>query len=116
MNTINIQIDHPNAKRMEHFLNHVKERLEEIPFVWKSLQGSERMSGACKFMSAGEAPVTITVLFCDSYQDANKIANVNAFPITPHAKWGVNGDLLYVVESNDQDKVSAILGLFAGEE
>ena len=114
-NKITLNIDHPNAKRMEFFLNAVEEDLIEIPFEWKKWKLSDRMSGGCKFISKDKS-LTITVLFCDSYHDANEIAAANDLPYLPKAKWSLNGNLLYLVESDDEGKVREVLGLFAGEE
>jgi hypothetical protein len=116
-NKIILTIDHNNAKRMEYFLNGVEDELKEIAFDWRNLKLADRITAACQFISTTSAsPITIRVFFCDSYSDANEIAKVNSFPYEPKAKWSVNGDLLYIVESQDEEKVSEVLGLFAGEE
>lgn len=116
-NNIKISIEHNNAKRMEYFLNQVEEELSEVHFDWSNWENSKQIHNACKFVSVhSKEPVTICVLFCDSYYDANQIGKANELPCLPTAKWSVNGDVLYFVESNDAEKVSDILGLFAGEE
>ncbi|MDB5255943.1 MAG: hypothetical protein JWM14_638 [Chitinophagaceae bacterium] len=116
-NKITLSVDHNNAKRMEFFLNGVEDELKEVPFDWSNLKLADRMTAACQFIStASSHPITISVFFCDSYSDANEIAKANAFPYQPQAKWSVNGDLLYIVESEDAEKVSEVLGLFAGKE
>ena len=115
-NNINLDIDHSNAKRMEYFLNNVEEHLIEIPFDWQSWHLSDRIEGGYKFRSASDIPVTITALLCDSYEDALAIAKANTLPLLPTAKWSLNGDFLYVVESSDEEKVSEILSFFAGKE
>ncbi len=101
---------------MEFFLNNVEEKLIESPLEWKSLKLAYKISGAKKFISDTEEPITVTVFLCDSYHDANEIAKENSFPDSPKAKWSVNGDLLYIVESADESKVSDILSFFAGKE
>jgi hypothetical protein len=115
-NRISLNIDHPNTKRMEFFLNRVDVQLKEVALDWPSWKLSVHISGGAKFISEGKSPVSITVLLCDSYHAANEIAKANALPASPHARWSVNGDLLYVVESGNTEKVSEILSLFAGEE
>ncbi|HTB52431.1 MAG TPA: hypothetical protein VK718_06640 [Ferruginibacter sp.] len=115
-NNIRLDIDHNNAKRMEFFLNNIEEHLIEIAFDWHSWHLSDRIEGGYKFRSASDKPVTITTLLCDSYEDAIAIAKANALPVLPTAKWGLNGDFLYVVESNDEEKVSEICSFFAGKE
>lgn len=116
-NNIKLSIEHNNAKRMEYFLNKVEEELSEVHFDWRNWKNSKQIHNACKFVSVrSKEPVTICVLFCDSYYDANQIGKANELPCLPTAKWSVNGDVLYFVESNDAEKVSDILGLFAGEE
>ena len=116
-NIILVNTDHPNGKRMAYFLNEVKEELVPAPFEWRSWKKSDRIYDGCRFVSADGADVVkITILFCDSYQDANTIAKENKLPNQPTAKWSVNGDVMYLVEAADADKVTDILGLFAGEE
>ena len=115
-NNIVLNFDHSNVRRLEFFLNHLKEKLIEVPYDWKGLKLVDRMTGGARFESAEDIPVTITVFLCDSYQDATDIARANSFPITPTAKWSINGDILYIVESADEEKVSEILSFFAGEE
>ncbi|WP_018343244.1 hypothetical protein [Cytophaga aurantiaca] len=116
-NKISLSITHNNAKRMEYFLNRVKEELVEVHFDWRNWKNSDQINDGCKFISVeSKEPVTICILFCDSYHDANRIGKANELPCLPTAKWSVNGDVMYFVESNDADKVSDILSLFAGEE
>lgn len=116
-NKISLSIAHNNAKRMEYFLNRVEEELTEVHFDWDNWKNSDEIQGACKFISVdSKEPVTICVLFCNSYYDANQIGKANALPCLPTATWSVNGDVMYFVESTDAHKVSNILGLFAGEE
>lgn len=116
-NKISLQINHANAKRMEYFLNQIKEELVPAPFEWRSWKKSDSIHDGCRFISVDtQQPVKISILFCDSYQDANTIAKENKLPVLPTATWSVNGDVMYLVESADADKVSDILGVFAGEE
>lgn len=102
---------------MEFFLNRVEEELVEAPFEWRNWKNADQIHDGCKFVSVdAKDPVTICILFCDSYHDANEIGKANELPLLPTAKWSINGDVMYFVESNDAHKVSDILGLFAGEE
>ncbi len=102
---------------MEFFLNALEEEVRELPFLWKEMKMSDRISDACRFISvSSQAPLTITIYFCDSYTEAIEIAKANQLPYTPKARWSLNGDLMYVVESEDEKKVANVLGLFAGEE
>src|SRR4051812_12167089 len=109
-------IDHEGARRMEAFIRHIEEPLTEVPFDWKRLPGAEHVHGAIRLLSQAEDPVTIIVFFCNSYSDAEVIANANGFTQLPNARWSQNGSILYFVESLDEEKVSNILGLFAGRE
>jgi len=116
-NNISLNIDHSNATRMEYFLNRVEEALVEVPFEWRNWKNADQIHDGCKFISVdSKEPITICILFCDSYHDANEIAKTNVLPYLPTAKWSVNGDVMYFVESENAEKVSDILGLFAGEE
>ena len=110
-------IDHHDTKRMEYFLNALDEELRESPFDWKEMEMAERLSGACRFVStASKVPFTITIFFCDSYAEALDIAKANFLPNTPKATWSVNGSLMYLVESDDEERLGDILSIFAGRE
>ena len=115
-NNIKLNSKHPETKRLTFFLNAVEEPLTEVPFDWKSWNLLDRVDGAFKFVSKTKQPVTITVLFCDSYHDAGAVAKANKLPTSPTAKWSQNGIIMYFVESQNEEKVNSILSLFAGEE
>jgi hypothetical protein len=115
-NNISLNLKGSSAKRMEFFLNRVNDDLEEVPFNWQGLHLSDKIISGHKFISAGNCLLTITTLLCDSYRDAIEIAKVNSFPVSNKAKWSLNGDFLYIVESSDEGKVSDILSFFAGKE
>ena len=116
-NKISLQhIDHGNTVRMAYFLNQVDEELKEVPYEWKGLKLADRITAALKYVSESEIPVTITVYLCDSYSGGNEVGKANELPYTSKAKWSINGDLMYLVEAEDEEKVSEILSLFAGEE
>ncbi|HEY5823552.1 MAG TPA: hypothetical protein VIT44_04260, partial [Cyclobacteriaceae bacterium] len=107
--------DHPNRDRMEYFLNCVEEKLEQVPLDWRNWELSNDIIGGFKFENDNQS-LTITVIFSNSYAEATEIAKANSLPMLPNAKWSINGDLLYLIESTDKEKVSEILSLFAGEE
>ena len=110
-------IQHHDTRRMAYFLNGLDEELIEIPFDWKEMKMADRLSGACKFISTTSATsVTITVYFCQGYAEALKIGKVNLLPNTPNAKWNVNGSLMYLIETEDGERLSEILSFFAGRE
>jgi hypothetical protein len=114
-NSITLDVNHPDKKRMEHFLNCVDEKLEQVPFDWHNWKRAEDILAAYQLKNSDHS-LTITVIFASSYDDANEIARANSFPVQPNARWSLNGNLLYLVESNDENKVSEILSLFAGKE
>jgi hypothetical protein len=114
-NKITLDVDHPNKTRMEYFLNSVNERLESDLFNWHSLKDANSIVAGYRFRNSDQS-LSITVIFSDSYHVANQIAQANSFPAQPLARWSVNGDVLYLIESTDKDKVDDILGLFAGKE
>ncbi|MDF2457074.1 MAG: hypothetical protein K0R51_3067 [Cytophagaceae bacterium] len=115
-NKITLSIDHNNAKRMAYFLNAVEDELKEIPFDWKNWALADRIVGACKFFSTTtQDPLSISLVFCDSYSDANEIGKANSLAF-PQAKWSVNGDVLFFVACDDKYKGNDVLSLFAGEE
>ena len=55
----------------------------------------------------------ITVIYLNSYDDANLIAKVN---FTKEIRWGQNGLIMYLVESTDKDEIANVMGVFAGRE
>lgn len=114
-NNITLAVNHPDRKRMEYFLNQVEEILEPVPFDFRAWKHADQIVGGFKFKGTTQQ-LTLTVFFTESYHKANAIAKANTLPLLPTAKWSVNGDLLYLVESTDEDTVSTILGIFAGEE
>ncbi len=115
-NKINLTSNHPDVRRAEYFLNSLEEELREVPFQWNALQRSDYIVDGFRFVSDTGIPVTVTVLLCYSYFEANKIGEVNGFSLLPTTKWGVNGDILYYVESGNMDSVDIVCGIFAGEE
>ncbi len=116
-NKITLSIQHNNAKRFEYFLNSINTNLSPAPFEWRSWKRSDLIQDACRFVSADPSvPLTISLVFCDSYHDANEVGKINELSSVPTGKWNVNGDVLYLVESRDAGKVSEILSKFAGEE
>ena len=100
---------------MEYFLNCVDEKLEQAPFDWREWKQATSIDAGYRFKNSNQS-LTITVIFTSSYFEANEIAEANSLPSTPTAKWSVNGDLLYLVESINEETVSDILSIFAGRE
>ncbi|MDB5272946.1 MAG: hypothetical protein JWO58_1313 [Chitinophagaceae bacterium] len=117
-NEISINIEHNDNNRLQSFLRSVKYPLEEVPFDWSSWQYAAHIVGGKKYhTSTLPQPAILTVLLCDSYDDANAIGKANEMLAnSSHARWGLNGSILYFVESEDEDKVSELVSLFAGEE
>jgi len=110
-------INHHNAKRMEFFLNALNDELKEVSFNWNEMKMADLVSAACKFISNTNQPsLTITVYFCNSYFEATEFAQSNHLSNTSNERWSINGDLLYLVKTEDEEKLIDILGLFAGEE
>ena len=110
-------IPHHDTGRWAYFVNGIGEELVEEPIDWKQMKLAERLSGVCKFIStAAGPPLKITLYFCDGYDDALNIAKANLLPDTSGAKWGVNGSVMYLVETENREKLSEILGFFAGKE
>jgi hypothetical protein len=91
----------------------LNEEFEQLPFDWKTLEGSERIVDAVKLANIDKTLV-ITLLFLETYWDADIIAKANS--IAKEARWGCNGSLMYLVESADDDKVSDVVSTFAGRE
>ena len=114
-NNIKLHLNHSNTSQVENFLNIVDERLEQIPFDAKEWSGTDNIIAGYKFRGIDHA-ITITVIFATSYFDANEIGTVNSLAKIPNTNWTVNGSVLYVVESTDEDAVSEMLSHFSGRE
>jgi|GEM_PF-1242377 hypothetical protein len=108
-------INDPNKSRITHFLDSTGEKLSKIEWDYRTLKERDKIVAAYKFGSHDQS-LTITLISATSYHDANRIAEVNAFNEVPHSRWGVNGGILYLAQSGDEDKVSDIVSLFAGKE
>lgn len=113
MKKIKLNIKHPDKVRAEAFLNAINEELEMVPFDWKSLKQSIRIVDAVKMTNANKT-LTITIIFTESYGDADHIAKANSIKNT--TRWGYNGSIMYLVESSDSDKGDNVISTFAGKE
>ena len=113
-NTIRLDIIHPDKSRVEHFLNKVDEDLEQIPFDTGELNGVDDVIAAFKFRVKDQSAFVI-VIFAASYSHATKIESAN-LATRPGIKWTINGDILFGVESTDEDTSSGMLSFFAGRE
>jgi hypothetical protein len=111
--SIQLNTNHSEKDRVEAFLNALNEKLEQLPFNWESLEESGRIEDAVKLTNHNKSLI-ITVIFVKDYWDANLVAKANF--IKDSIRWGQNGSIMFVVESSDQDKISEVLGVFAGKE
>lgn len=111
--TIQLNTNHSEKKRVEAFLRALNEKLEQLPFDWKSLKESSRIDDAVQLTNINKS-LTITVIFVKDYWDANLIAKANF--INDKMQWGQNGSIMYIVKSSDQGKLSEVLSTFAGKE
>ncbi|RAW02543.1 hypothetical protein [Pseudochryseolinea flava] len=114
-NNFALDLDHPNRRRVEFFLNNVDVKLEQVLFGANELKRSDAIVQGFKFKGTDNM-IAITVIFAASYDDANEIGEANAFDEKPNTKWTVNGDVLFVVESIDADRRDEMLSHFAGRE
>jgi hypothetical protein len=101
--------------RARAFLNKLKENLKPIPFDRRTWKETGRIFDAEK-MATPDKSLTVTLIYLNSYEDADVVAKANKLPSKPTARWSVNGPLMYLVESADADRVSHVLGVFSGEE
>lgn len=111
--SIQIHSTHPDKKRAEAFLNSLDLSLEHISYDWKLLKESSRIEDAVQLTNSHRS-LLITILFVESYHDGDIIAKANFSNDT--TRWGMNGSLMYVVESIDSNVVSSVLSAFAGKE
>jgi hypothetical protein len=113
MSTIQLNSNHPDKGRAQVFLNSLNEKLVQIPFDWKSLEESDRISDAVKLTNTNKSLI-ITVIFVRAYADAEIVAKANAIEVP--TRWGQNGSMMFLVECADNDKMADVLGTFAGKE
>jgi hypothetical protein len=113
-NNIVLDINHSEKKRVEYFLNGVEGKLEQIPFDAGELSGVDDIIAGFKFKRQSQSTF-VTVIFATSYFHANEIRMSNSLT-KPDMKWTVNGEILFGVESKDEDVSSEMLSLFAGKE
>ena len=114
MNSIRLDIIHPDKSRVEHFLNNVDEDLEQIPFDARELNGVDDIIAGFKFEVQGRSAFII-VIFATSYSHANEIEAAN-LPARLEINWTINGSILFGVESVDEQVSSDLLSFFAGRE
>jgi len=110
-----LDVNHQQKGRMEVFLNALNEEFKPVYFDWKSLTQSKIIVDGVKLRNTDNS-LTITIIFADSYHDANAVAIANSFPSNDTARWSANGPVMYLVESPDTNKVAEVLSLFAGKE
>jgi hypothetical protein len=114
-NNITLDLNHHNKTRVEYFLNSVDEKLEQIPFNPQDLTHAEDIIAGFKFKGT-DVSILVTVIFARTYFHASEIETANSFRKLPNTGSTINGDILFVVESTDEDVVSNMLGHFAGRE
>ena len=114
-NKFRLDINHRDKARMEAFLGMLNEEFECVPFDWKSWNQADIIVDATKLINTDQSLI-ITILFLESYSAADVLAKANALPSDETARWSVNGAVMYLVESNDRDKVNHVLSIFAGDE
>lgn len=113
-NTIRLDILHPDKSRVEYFLNNVNEDLEQVPFDNHQLRGIDNIIAGFKFKVKGRSAFVV-VIFAESYSHATKIEAANLAK-KPDIKWTINGEILFGIESVDEDASSELLSFFAGRE
>jgi hypothetical protein len=114
INSIHLDIIHPEKARVEHFLKNVDEGLQQIPFDARELSGVDDIIAGFKFSVTGGSAFVI-VIFAASYSNANKIEAANLVT-RPNIKWTINGAILFGVESVDEHVSKEMLSYFAGRE
>ncbi len=106
---------HPNKEAMEWFLNSYEEEFIESKEDWNVLEHQGLIQKGYNFRTKS-SNISVIIIFCKNQQDALIIAEANFPIINGVKKVGVNGGVLFVAEGEDQYKVNAVLGWFAGEE
>jgi|SRR5688572_2245451 hypothetical protein len=114
-NKIILDLNHHDKTRAEYFLNSVDATLEQIPFDVKGLHHAGDSISGFKFKEKDQSTF-VTVIFATSYFHANEIATANSLYKAPNTRCTINGDLLFIVESSDEESIANMLSLFAGRE
>jgi len=102
---IRIEIDHPNAKNAEAFLNSWSE-----PFV------QEKVEGEMYIFRSTVSNLRLVLGFFDDQQDAIEYGKKEFDPISPRHLWSVNGGLLFAITGTDEELVGELASHFAGRE
>jgi hypothetical protein len=104
-NRIIIDIDHPNSRNAEAFLNSWEE-----PFI-------KEENGANRFVYHSTVSKTqVELRFFDSWAEADAYGTKHYNPVSENRMWSLNGAMLFMVTGDDVFKVSSLIGHFAGRE
>ena len=107
--------DHPNKEMMEWFLNNYEEAFIEKREDTGKLENENLIQNIFHFQTK-RSGVSLVLIFCDNGNDALTVGKTNFSSAENNQYFGTNGAVLFVVRGSDNDKVSSVLGFFAGEE
>lgn len=108
---IQLNVEHPNKKQMEWFLNNYEEEFVTHQEHNDSLMGEHLIQEKYYFQTKS-SNILLTLIFCNNQQDALTIGVKNYH----NQKYGVNGAVLFVIDGKDNLKVDSMLSWFSGEE
>jgi len=107
--------DHPNKEMMEWFLNNYEEAFIEKREDTGKLENENLIQNIFHFQTK-RSGVSLVLIFCDNGNDALTVGKTNFSSAENNQYFGTNGAVLFVVKGSDNDKVTSVLGFFAGEE
>jgi hypothetical protein len=104
-NCIKINLNHPNTRNAEAFLNSweepfLQEKNETNQFVFRSTDSQTK----------------VALSFFNSWSAANEFGAAHADASKDNSMWSVNGGMLFIVSGNDIHKVRSLISHFAGRE
>ena len=102
---ITLEIDHPNRRNVESFLNSWSE-----PFEWLGKHSQPYT------LRSTISHIHIEILFFNSQDEGFAYGEQNYGPTDPTHRWGMNGGFLYAITGPNPDLVGSLAGHFAGRE
>ena len=103
-------LEHPNTKQFEWMLNNYKETfLTDVEHQY--IAGDTLIQYQAYFYTENSKD-TVSLFFCNNQNDALTTAK-NYYTNKPY---GLNGAVLFVINSNDEYRINDLLSWFAREE
>ncbi|TAF65672.1 MAG: hypothetical protein EAZ55_07875 [Cytophagales bacterium] len=114
-NVVQFDFSHPNAQQMQSLVNSYGDVWLLGKPDWVTWQHEDLIQKRF-YMSTHAGKASLTLVFCKTQADAQKIAEVNFPKNSETTQWGLNGAVVFLIQSNDKWLKDAIISHLAGEE